>query len=743
MTLQLDRRAFLRVTAVSGAMVLTMPRPAISAVSSGTAADVGLHVRLMPDNRLIIRTATTEIGQGTNTSIPMLIVEELDFPFEKTEVQNMAPPLRRTAEGRIESQVFAGGAGGSTAIAASYDAARQTGAIARNLLMQEAAARWSVPIAELSTADGFVIHAASKRRLAYGALAAGAAARPVPAGPLPLKPRSEHKLIGTPQKQKDARAIVTGQRLFGIDQTMPGMLHAVMLRAPVLDATIVKVDDTAARAVPGVRHVIRLPAIAPDSGFRNRPLAEGVAVVADSRWAALKGREALAVEWAGGATAENSDERIAAAWADLVAGKGHRVSQTGDVEAAFSGAAKVVEARYDAPMVAHAPMEPQNTLAHVTAEGATVITPTQQPVGVASTVAEVLGIPIEKVKVVPVRCGGGFGRRLYTDMVAEAALIAKAVGAPVKLVWTRECDMATDLYRPGGAHRFRAALDAGGKLTGWDHGIASQSRRYRSAPDQGIASLATSEVAPHDHPGALVPNRRFDYVPIDSAAPRGAWRAPGHNINGWTMQAFLDEVAEVAGQDPLAFRLAMLGAPRDLPYEAHGGPIFSTGRMAAVLRLAAEKGDWGKPLPTGSGRGIAGHFSFGSYVAHVVQVTMKPGGTFNVDRVTSGVDCGIAVNPNGVAMQNEGAINDALSTALGQAITIRGGRVEQSNFADYPMMRIDRAATLIETHIVPSDAPPRGMGEPSLPPFTAALTNAIHAASGKRIRTLPIGEQLA
>jgi isoquinoline 1-oxidoreductase beta subunit len=617
------------------------------------------------------------------------------------------------------------------------------GAIARNLLMQEAAARWSVPIAELSTADGFVIHAASKRRLAYGALAAGAAARPVPAGPLPLKPRSEHKLIGTPQKQKEARAIVTGQRLFGIDQTMPGMLHAVMLRAPVLDATIAKVDDTAARAVPGVRHVIRLPAIAPDSGFRNRPLAEGVAVVADSRWAALKGREALAVEWAGGATAENSDERIAAAWADLVAGKGHRVSQTGDVDAAFSGAAKVVEARYDAPMVAHAPMEPQNTLVHVTADGATVITPTQQPVGVASTVAEVLGIPIEKVKVVPVRCGGGFGRRLYTDMVAEAALIAKAVGVPVKLVWTRECDMATDLYRPGGAHRFRAALDAGSKLTGWDHGIASQSRRYRSAPDQGIASLATSEVAPHDHPGALVPNRRFDYVPIDSAAPRGAWRAPGHNINGWTMQAFLDEVAEAAGQDPLAFRLAMLGAPRDLPYEAHGGPIFSTGRMAAVLRLAAEKGDWGKPLPEGSGRGIAGHFSFGSYVAHVVQVTMKPGGTFNVDRVTSGVDCGIAVNPNGVAMQNEGAINDALSTALGQAITIRGGRVEQSNFADYPMMRIDRAATLIETHIVPSDAPPRGMGEPSLPPFTAALTNAIHAASGKRIRTLPIGEQLA
>lgn len=741
MTIQLDRRAFLRVAAVSGAMVLTMRPHAFAAAGSG--ADIGLHVRLTPDNRLIIRTATTEIGQGTNTSIPMLIVEELDFPFARTGVENIAPPLRRNAEGRIESAAFADGAGGSTAIWESYDSARQVGAVARNLLMQEAAAHWSVPIADLSTQDGFVMHAASKRRLAYGALAEGAARRPVPAGALPLKARAEHRLIGTPQKQKEARAIVTGERLFGIDQTMPGMLHAVILRAPVLDASVAAVDDKAARAVPGVRHIVRLPAITAGSAFRNRPLAEGVAVVADSHWAALKGREALKVEWAGGAVDENGDERIAAAWADLAAGKGHRLGEAGDVDAAFARAAKLVEARYDAPMVAHAPMEPQNTLAHVTADGATVVTPTQQPMGVAATVAEILGIPVEKVKVVPVRCGGGFGRRLYTDMTAEAALIARAVGVPVKLVWTRECDIATDLYRPGGAHRFRAALDAKGALTGWMHGVASQSRRYRGPADQSAASLAASEVPVVDYPGALVPNRRFDYVPIVSAAPRGAWRAPGHNINGWTMQAFLDEVAEAAGQDPLAFRLALLGEARDLPYDSHGGPIFSTGRLVGVLRLAAEKGEWGRALSKGSGRGIAGHFSFGSYVAHVVQVTMKPGGAFTVDRVTSGIDCGIAVNPNGIAMQNEGSINDALSTALGQAITIRGGRVEQSNFADYPMMRIDRAATRIETHIVPSDAPPRGMGEPSLPPFTAALTNAIYAASGKRIRSLPIGEQLA
>jgi len=391
-------------------------------------------------------------------------------------------------------------------------------------------------------------------------------------------------------------------------------------------------------------------------------------------------------------------------------------------------------------------MEPQNCIAHVKDGRVRLIAPTQNPVGAAMNAATVAGVAPANVDITVVRSGGGFGRRLYQDPVVEAVFLSKAVGRPVKLVWTRECDMGFDLYRPGGAHLLRAAIDADGRLSGWEHRVASQSRLYRTArePNPGPEIFHRSEIFPDDHPGSLAPNQRYEYVPMQSAAIRGAWRAPTHTVNAWVQQAFLDEVAAAAGHDPLDYRLALLGEPRDLKYEGHGGPVFSTGRLANVLKLAAGKAAWAGPAgAAGKGRGIAGHFSFGSYIAHVVDVSMTADGGFAVDRVVSAIDCGIAVNPNGVAMQNEGAINDALSTALGQAITIKDGQVEQSNFDGYEMMRIDRSAGRIETHIVPSDAPPRGMGEPSLPPFTPALTNALHAASGKRIRKLPIGSQLA
>jgi isoquinoline 1-oxidoreductase subunit beta len=741
-----SRRGFLKSASVGGALMLFSTREAIAADAAPANDKLGMYVRIAPDNQVTIGTATTEIGQGTNTSIPMLIAEELDVDFARVAIENIAPTFSVNAEGRVEEANFATGAGGSTAVWESYDGARQAGAVARHLLMAAAARQWGVPINALTTTAGTVHHRASQRSASYGSLVALAANEKLPHEELPLKPRAEHRIIGKPQKQKQALAIVTGQPLYGIDQKVDGMLHAVVLRSPYLDGNVKSLDDTAARAVPGVRHVVRLERPELGSGLRNKYLGEGVAVVADSLWQARKGRDALKIEWAPGPLRENSADTYAAAWDALANGERYRVRDVGDVAAAFDKAAKVIEARYEAPLVAHATMEPQNCIAHVEGGRVRLIVPTQQPVSAAMTAAAVAGVAPANVQITAVRSGGGFGRRLYQDPVAEAVFLSKTVGRPVKLVWTRECDMGFDLYRPGGAHLLRAAIDADGRLTGWEHRVASQSRLYRTAREAnpGAEVFHRSELFPDDHPGSLAPNQRYEYVPMQSAAIRGAWRAPGHTVNAWVQQAFLDEVSAAAGRDPLDYRLMLLGEARDLKYDGHGGPVFSTGRLANVLKLAAEEAGWQGPAGgNGKGRGIAGHFSFGSYIAHVVDVSMRDDGGFSIDRVVSGIDCGIAVNPNGVAMQNEGAINDALSTALGQAITIKDGRVEQANFDNYEMMRIDRAATRIETHIMPSDAPPRGMGEPSMPPFTPALTNALAAASGKRIRKLPIGSQLA
>ncbi len=734
----MDRRFFLKSAAATGALLIYAPLAAGAAADPATAGQIGLYVRISANNQVTIGTATVEIGQGTNTSIPMLIVEELDVDFAGIIVENIATPWKMGANGQREIISFADGAGGSTAIWDAYDGARQAGAAARHVLMAAAAKQWGVAVDELTTDMGVVWHKTSKRNLTYGALADAASAEPLPTELLPLKPRADHRLIGTAQKQKAVMSIVTGQPLFGIDQQMPGMLHAVIARCPLIDGTVRSLDDRAALAVPGVTAVVRLPRVPLTEAYGQRNLAEGVGVVAETHWAAMKGREALKIVWDRGPALETSEDAYAAAWDVLATGQPQRVRDTGNVDEAFAKAAKVIEARYEVPMVAHATMEPQNTLASVADGKVRVVTPTQQPFRAMMAAADAAGVDPANVEVVPVRSGGGFGRRLYNDPVTEAVLLSKAVGRPVKLLWTRECDMAHDRYRPGGAHLMRAALDADGKLTGWLHRAASQSRRYRSTTDR-FDTFWNSEVFPDDHPGSLVANHRVEWAPIVSLAPRGAMRGPGHNINAWVMQAFLDEVAEAAGRDPLAYRLELLGEARDVPYNGHGGPMFNTGRMAAVLKLATDKAGWTGPE---KGRGIAGHFSFGTYAAHVCDISMTEAGGFRVDQVTSAVDCGVAVNPNGIAMQNEGSINEALSIAIGQAITIKDGAVQQLNFDTYPMMRIDRAATAVATHIVPSDAPPRGLGEPMLPPFTPALTGAIHAATGKRIRKLPIGDQL-
>ncbi|MBC2667150.1 xanthine dehydrogenase family protein molybdopterin-binding subunit [Novosphingobium flavum] len=749
MTAAIDRRSFFRLSAVAGSLVLAVPRQALAVIAGPVedGAAIGLFVRIRPDGRVIIRTPSTEIGQGTSTAIPMIIAEELDVAWDKVTVGMMTGQMREGMEGPLPPGIFYEGAGGSNAVRRSYAPAREVGATIRQLLLAEASAVLGLPLDRLATSEGQVFDRQQpRRRVDYGKLAAGAAVRPLPKGPPPLKSPDQFRIIGTPQPQKEARAVITGQPLYGIDQSMPGMLHAVCLRPEVVDAQIATVDDKAALAVPGVRAVIRLPAIAPGALYDNSPLGAAVAVVAESHWAALKGRDALKVTWTEPALREDSAAMVEAGYARLTGAGAVPVGAAGDAGAAFARAAKVVEARYDAPMVAHATLEPQNTIALVTAERCEIVTPTQRPSLCATTAKAITGLPLDRIKITAVRSGGGFGRRLSADQVAEAVLIAKAMpGVPVKLLWTRECDITTDVYRNGSAQRLRAGLDASGRIVAWQHDVATQARRYRRSDDQSDKGLSEGEVPVFDAPGALVADRAYRYAPIFSAVARGSWRAPGANIHGWTEQCFVDELAEAAGADPFDFRLAMLTGDAVL---GNDRDRYSVKRLARVIAELKTRSGWqgrrvGKGGAGSKGRGMAAHFSFGSYVGHVVDVTMGEGGAFSVDRVVSVIDCGLVINPNGVTMQNEGAINDALNTALSLEITLKDGVVQQRNFDSYEMMRMDRAALRIETHILPSDEAPSGMGEPSLPPFAPALCNALYAATGKRIRRLPIRDQLA
>ncbi len=725
-----SRRAFLTAgLAAGGGLLLNLKLPA-SAVAAGGVLNV--FVEIMPDETVVIRAKNPEVGQGVKTSLPQIIAEELDADWSKVRIE-MA---------RVDTAAFGRqSAGGSTSTPMNWDPHRRMGAAARSMLVAAAAKDWGVSPADCVTEPGVVVHKASGRKATYGSLAAKAAAIAVPdLSTLPLKDAKAYRIVGKPIGGVDNPRIVTGQPLFGIDTRLPGMLYATFEKCPVFGGTVKSADLDAAKAVKGVKHAFIVePNSAPDG------LAGGVAVVADSWWAARKGREQLNIVWNDGKWADQSTDGFAAKAKEFWTQAPHKAERSdGDFDTAITGAAKVVEAEYSYPFLAHTPLEPQNCTAHFKDGKVEIWAPTQLPDPGRLLTARVLGLPPEAVTVHMIRGGGGFGRRLMNDYMVEAAWIAKQVGVPVQLIWTREDDVRHDFYRPGGFHKFTGGVDKAGKLIAWrDHFVTF-------GEGEGYSRSAAME--PAQFPANCTPNYRIDVSKMPLGMPTGWLRAPSSNALAFVIQGFMDEMAEAAGKDPLQFRLDVLAsrvAPPPPPAPANPPPpgafqppAYNNARTIAVLKRVAERAKWGRKTPKGTGLGIAFYFSHMGYFAHVVEASVADDGAVKVHKVWAVGDVGRQiVNPSGARNQVEGSILDGLAQALYQKITLENGRVVQGNFDEFPLMRMADIPE-IDVEFLITDNHPTGLGEPALPPVIPALCGAIFAATGKRVRSLPIDAEL-
>jgi isoquinoline 1-oxidoreductase subunit beta len=734
-TLTLDRREFLKAGAVAGAGLLVGFHLTAGAEDLAetqekkTPNPFDAWVHISPDNRVTLILEKSEMGQGIMTALPMILAEELCVDW-KTVAVEQAP---------TNPEVYSHGTGGSGSVASCWLPMRRAGAAAREMLVAAAAARWNVNPNTCVAQNGGVLHGARKNFLTFGELAPDAAKLPIPnLNTVPLKNSDNFNIVGKGMPRWEGAAKTNGTAKFGIDSRVAGMQFAVVARCPVFGGKMKSFDAAKAKAVAGVREVFPIEPVG-----QGAFTAGGVAVVADSSWAAMQGRKALQIIWDEGPHASESTESLRQQFVESAGKPGKTVRNDGDAHAALASAGKKIEATYEFPFAAHATMEPMNCTVHIRPDSAEAWVPTQAPQWAQDVIAGVSKLPKDKITVHTTLMGGGFGRRYMGDFVMEAAQISKVTGKPVMVLWAREDDMQHDFYRPASYHRFWGALDDKGKVAAWKHFQTSTSIEAMWN-DKGEESPEKSEFATAVFIPYQTPNYRVEYTLAKSGVPRAWWRSVEHSTSGFVVECFVDELAAAAGMDPLEFRLREIGADRKIPdfTNPKEGKPLDTGRLKGVLKLAAERAGWGSPLPAGVGRGIAGYFSFDTYTAAVAEVSMKDG-ALKIQRLVYAVDCGRPVNPEGIRAQVEGAAIYGLSAALHDAITVRGGRVVQSNFNDYQMPRIADAPK-IEIHIVPSQEEPTGIGEPGLPVVAASVCNAIYALTKKRIRRLPIrSEDLA
>ena len=728
-----DRREFLAKSAsVSAGLLLGFLLPASgrarnvdSNLASSTFAP-NAWLRITPDNRITILAEKPELGQGSWTYTAMMVAEELEVDWSTIQVEQ-APTIPLLYKG-----LRTGGSGG---VSASFLPMRKAGAQARELLRAAAAAQWGAPVQDCLARNGTIVHVATKRSLTYGQLAVAAAGLPaIDPGGTVLKHPQDFRVIGQSIPRVDLRSKVTGCAKFGIDVRVPGMLYAVIARCPYFGGRLISFDDAATRAVPGIRAVFPLAPLP-----RRFNTAGGVAVVAESTWAAMQGRQALDLTWSKGPAGDESTATLHRLAAERAAAPATYVAvDRGDVPGAMGSAVKRIEASYESPFQAHATLEPMNTTVHVRSKDIEVWSPTQFADEIQSEIAALSGYSSDQIIVHMTLSGGSFGRRYQWDYAAEAWQIARELPQPVQLLWTREDDMQHDFYRPYNYQRLSAGFDASGKLAAWHSRVVTTpiagSNLYTDeveSPEklQDAATVAALEWYGADVEPYAVPNLRIDYVPMESSVPRSWWRSVSQSYTTFAKECFVDEIANLLGRDPLQFRLGLLPQAE-----------AQSRRVRTVLQLAAERAAWGTPLPAGCGRGIACRYG-GSVSAQVAEVAVENDGTVRVIRVVSAVDCGIAVNPDGVRAMTEGAINFALTAVLFGEITIKDGRVEQSNFHDYRVLRLNEAPE-VEVHIVPSLAEPTGVGELGAMLIGPAVANAIFAATGVRVRRLPINTKL-